>query len=129
MIGWKDEYSTGVPLIDDQHRQLLEIANRAYQLLTDEFRVDKYDEIIDILQELKEYTIYHFASEEEYMAQIQYPRLLSHKVEHNDFIEKINGVDLDKVDRNHNQSLLKILNFIVDWIDGHIIKRDKLIGV
>lgn len=127
MIAWKEEYNTGVELIDEQHRKLLEIANRAHVLLTDDFRMDKYDEIISILGELKEYTVYHFASEEAYMAEIQYSRLLSHKVEHNDFIEKINGVDLEKIDRNHNQSLLKILDFIVAWIDSHIIKKDKLI--
>lgn len=127
MIAWKEEYNTGVELIDEQHRKLLEIANRAHVLLTDDFRMDKYDEIISILEELKEYTVYHFASEEAYMAEIQYSRLLSHKVEHNDFIEKINGVDLEKIDRNHNQSLLKILDFIVAWIDSHIIKKDKLI--
>lgn len=127
MIAWKEEYNTGVELIDEQHRKLLEIANRAHILLTDDFRMDKYDEIISILGELKEYTVYHFASEEAYMAEIQYSRLLSHKVEHNDFIEKINGVDLEKIDRNHNQSLLKILDFIVAWIDSHIIKKDKLI--
>ncbi len=127
MIAWKEEYNTGVELIDEQHRKLLEIANRAHILLTDDFRMDKYDEIISILEELKEYTVYHFASEEAYMAEIQYSRLLSHKVEHNDFIEKINGVDLEKIDRNHNQSLLKILDFIVAWIDSHIIKKDKLI--
>lgn len=127
MIAWKEEYNTGVELIDEQHRKLLEIANRAHILLRDDFRMDKYDEIISILEELKEYTVYHFASEEAYMAEIQYSRLLSHKVEHNDFIEKINGVDLEKIDRNHNQSLLKILDFIVAWIDSHIIKKDKLI--
>ena len=127
MIAWKEEYNTGVELIDEQHRKLLEIANRAHVLLTDDFRMDKYDEIISILGELKEYTVYHFASEEAYMAEIQYSRLLSHKVEHNDFIEKINGVDLEEIDRNHNQSLLKILDFIVAWIDSHIIKKDKLI--
>ena len=127
MIAWKEEYNTGVELIDEQHRKLLEIANRAHILLRDDFRMDKYDEIISILGELKEYTVYHFASEEAYMAEIQYSRLLSHKVEHNDFIEKINGVDLEKIDRNHNQSLLKILDFIVAWIDSHIIKKDKLI--
>lgn len=128
MIKWKDEYSIGVKLIDEQHRQLFAIAGRAYDLLKDDFRTDKYDQILSILEELKQYTIYHFQSEEGYMMNIKYKKLLSHKVVHDDFIEKISNLDLRKVDDNQEKYLLDILEFVVDWIDKHILGMDKLIG-
>ena len=53
IIKWKEEYSLGVEKIDQQHRKLFEIAGRAYELLKDELRIDKYDEIVAILEELK----------------------------------------------------------------------------
>lgn len=129
MITWKPEYATGIPVCDEQHAKLFEIADRAYTLLQNDLSLDKYDKILAILEELKEYTLYHFASEEAHMKSIGYSKFLSHKVEHDDFIEKINGVDLYKVDENQEQYITEILNFLVDWIDKHIIGRDKFIKV
>ncbi|WP_422446740.1 bacteriohemerythrin [Thermoanaerobacterium sp. DL9XJH110] len=127
MIRWKDEYRIGVEKIDEQHKKLFEIAGRAYDLLKNEFYIDKYDRIVEILNELKDYTVYHFNSEEEYMKSIGYRRFLSHKVEHDDFIEKINSVDFSKIDSNQDKYILDLLEFIVNWIDKHILGRDKLI--
>lgn len=127
MIKWKESYELGVTHIDEQHEKLFEIADRAYKLLTNEFVVDKYDKIIEILAELKEYTIFHFKSEEEYMLSIGYKKFFSHKVEHENFINEINNIDLDKIDINQDQSVKEILEFVVDWIDCHILNQDKLI--
>lgn len=128
MILWKDDYTTGVTSIDEQHHRLLEIANQAYELLKNNLYVDKYDEILAILEELKNYTVYHFQSEEEYMQSINYKKILSHKVEHTDFIDKIMSIDLNSIDQNQDQAILEILDFVVQWIDGHILKTDKQIS-
>jgi hemerythrin len=125
MLKWKDDYLIGIPEIDEQHKELFKIAGRAYAVLNDDFSMDKYDKIITILEELKEYAIHHFRSEEEYMASIRCKRLFSQKVEHNDFIEKVNNVDLRKIDENQDNYLLGILNFIVEWTSDHILKKDK----
>ncbi|MDD4801460.1 MAG: bacteriohemerythrin [Syntrophomonas sp.] len=125
MITWSDEYRVGVKEVDEQHRQLFAIAGRAYELLKNEMLTDKYDSIIEILQELKAYAVYHFQYEEEYMDSIGYAKLLSHKVMHADFVEKINGIDFRKVDDNQGQYLMEILEFVVKWIEGHILGQDK----
>lgn len=127
MIKWKEEYTMGVEHIDEQHRKLFEIAGRAYEVMRNSLSVDKYDQIVAILNELKEYTVYHFHSEEEYMQSIGYKKLLSHKVEHNDFIEKVNSIDLDKIDEEQDKFILELLDFIVNWIDKHILGMDKMI--
>ncbi|QAA33909.1 bacteriohemerythrin [Clostridium manihotivorum] len=127
MITWKDEYTVGVKLIDDQHRKLLEIADDVYQLTKNNFITDKYDKIVQVIEELKDYTVFHFKSEEEYMLSIGYKKFLSHKVEHDDFVNKINSLDLKQIDESQQQYLLEILEFIVKWIDEHIMQKDKLI--
>lgn len=127
MILWKAEYGTGVQSIDEQHQKLFEIANRIYELLKNDLITDKYNSIVEIINELKDYTHYHFQAEEEYMQNIGYPKFLSQKVAHNDFLEKMDEIDLTKIDNGQNQYLIGILNFVSDWLVQHIIKEDKLI--
>jgi len=127
MIQWKEEYQLGIDSIDEQHKRLLELASQMHNLLRNDMVTDKYDQIVQLLNELKDYTIYHFKCEEEYMESIGYKKLLSQKVDHNDFIEKMNAIDLDRIDDNQNEYLLGMLSFVVDWIDFHILKKDKLI--
>lgn len=127
MIKWKDEYKIGVYEIDNQHKRLFEIAEDAFNLLKNEFIIDKYDKIVEILSELKDYAKYHFKSEEEYMEKIGYKRLLSHKVEHKDFVEKIDSIDIFKIDQNQEAYVMELLEFIVKWISNHILEKDKKI--
>ncbi|GMA97385.1 hemerythrin family protein [Pelosinus sp. IPA-1] len=127
MVTWEDKYAIGVESIDEQHKELFEIANRIYDLLKNDLITDKYDSIIEIIEELKNYTIYHFEAEEEYMKNIGYKKLLSQKVAHNDFLEKMESIDLDQIDNGHNEYLLGILDFVCEWLVEHIIKEDRLI--
>lgn len=127
MIQWKESYRLGIEEIDNQHKKLFEIANRAYELLKNEMLVDKYDHIVSIIEELRDYAKYHFQYEEDYMEKINYRKRLSHKVIHNDFVEKMNEINLDQVDENQDQYLMNILDFVVQWIEQHILGTDKLI--
>ncbi|MDP4091436.1 MAG: hemerythrin domain-containing protein, partial [Bacillota bacterium] len=102
MLKWKDEYSIGVELIDAQHKHLFEIGNEAYELLNNDTYLDKYDRIVQVLMDLKQYTIYHFKSEEDYMLSISYRKYFSQKVEHEDFIKKINEVNLEHIDKDQD---------------------------
>jgi hemerythrin len=126
LITWKDEYSLGIENIDQQHKKLFEIAGRAYELLKDQHYLDKYDKIIEILDELKEYTVYHFNQEEEYMKSINYKKILSHKVQHDDFVEKVNNVDFRHIDDNQDKYITETLDFVLNWIQQHILGTDKL---
>jgi hemerythrin len=56
-----------------------------------------------------------------------YRKFLSHKAAHIDFVEKINAVDVDKIDNGQNQYLMEIMNFVCDWLVEHILTEDKMI--
>jgi len=128
MYEFKDEFRTGIELIDKEHEKLFEITNRAYETLIDEFIPDKYDYIVEILDELKDYTVTHFQHEEEYMMSIRYKKLISQKAEHDEFIEKISSFDLTNLDENQKDAIIEILDFLADWLIHHILESDKLIG-
>jgi hemerythrin len=125
MIIWKPEYEIGIELIDQQHQKLFEIGNRAYQLLKNDLYIDKYDEIIEIIDELKKYTVFHFRTEEEYLISKGYKGIFTHKVEHDDFIQKFEEIDFNRIENGQNQYILEILDFILNWIKDHILVTDR----
>lgn len=128
MYEMKPEYFTGITFIDEEHARLFEIANEAYDLLINQFIPDKYDYIMQVINDLKDYTKYHFGHEEEYMESIGYKRILSQKVEHAEFIQKLDELSEETVDENQKESLLELLDFLNTWLIEHISKKDKMIA-
>lgn len=118
------EFYTGIEAIDKEHARLFEITNNAYDLLTNDFIPDKYDQISAILEELREYTKTHFAHEEAYMESISYQKIWSQKIQHAGFIKKLDSYDLKKIDDTQRDSLLEILDFLAKWLFGHIKGMD-----
>lgn len=128
MYKMKPEYYTGIEFIDQEHTKLFEIANKVYEVLTNDFIPDKFDYIVEVINELRDYTKYHFSHEESYMNSISYKRIFSQKVSHNEFIEKLDEFQLDNIDENQKETLLGLLDFLNNWLVDHIYKSDKLIA-
>lgn len=130
MYEMKPEYFTGIELIDEEHKQLFAYANEAYELLQEEFIPDKYDRIAAILQRLRDYTKTHFADEEAYMESIQYKRIFTQKIQHQQFIEKLDNIDMDSIDAGEDQdgAIADLLTFLTDWLIHHILELDTKIG-
>ena len=122
------DYHTGIDFIDEEHAKLFEIANRAYDLLTNQFVTDKYDAIVAVLEELRDYTKYHFNHEEEYMKSINYPKRFSQLHQHTQFINKLESYNLKEIDVNQQEGLMEILDFLALWRQSHIKGMDKKIG-
>ena len=127
MFKMEEKYKIGVPHIDAEHEKLFEIGEKAYQLLINVYSMDKYDKIVEVLEELKEYTIYHFKDEEDYMESINYKRLFTQKIDHADFIKTISEVNLSKIDENQDEAIMTILTFLNNWLTNHILEKDHLI--
>lgn len=128
MYRMKEEYLTGIKQIDDEHQNLFDIVEEAYQLRNNQFIADKYDNIRSILYRLKDYTFVHFENEEAYMESINYKQMFMQKVQHDAFREKLNSLDIESIDENSDAMLDELLNFLTDWLSNHILENDKLIG-
>lgn len=128
MFEMKEEYKTGIESIDEQHKMLFEMADRTYMLLKDNYTIDKYDKLVELLNELKSYAVFHFKEEEQYMKSINYKRMFTQKIEHDNFVKKLNDIDLRKIDENQDGYILSILEFLNKWLVEHILEKDILIG-
>ncbi len=125
---FSEKYMTGIPLVDGEHETLFEIIGEANDLVKAELLHDKYDEIVGILEKLKNYTKEHFQDEEELMESIQYPGIKAQKMAHKAFVLKLEEIDLDQVDQNQQAYLEELMEFLFGWLSNHILKSDKLIA-
>ena len=124
-FAFTDEFRTQIPLVDKEHETLFDLVRQTYKLVHDEFRVDKFDDIIEIIEELRDYTIKHFADEERYMKSINYDGLAEQVAAHTAFVEKLNNIDFDEIDRDQEDALDKLIKFLLNWLVQHILKVDK----
>lgn len=122
-----DEFKTGITIVDEEHKKLFEIIGKIYTTIETELVHDKFDAIMDIVDELKEYTQVHFADEENYMKEIGYDGLAYQEILHQNFIDKLEELDLNDVDDNQEAYLYDFLGFLQNWLINHILKVDKLI--
>lgn len=126
------KFHTGIKEIDDEHRRLFDIIRETNALIHNDLLHDKYDEIIHLLSELREYTKIHFEDEEAYMKKIGFPQLDEQIRAHATFVDKLITIDLDTLDEidDHQQEyLLELIDFLAGWLVNHILKMDTKIGV
>lgn len=128
MYEMKAEYYTGIKEIDEQHKKLFEIVDETYELLKNQFIPDKFDHIVILINELREYTITHFADEEAYMEKIGYKRMFTQKIEHAEFMEKMNEIDFNEIEKDQEGVMFNLLSYLNDWLVHHILEKDMLIG-
>ena len=128
-FAFTEKYYTGVEIIDEEHAELFHIIKRANDLITAELLHDKYDEIMSVLDELRDYTVKHFTDEENYMESINYMGLFAQKKAHQMFVDKLSDINLDDMDDNQQQYLIEIVDFLLIWLVNHILKMDKKIPV
>lgn len=130
-FAFTERYKTGIELIDDEHSRLFEIIREANELINAELLHDKYDEIVRLLEELKNYTEFHFSDEERLMESIQYPGLAAQRRAHTAFVERLVEIDLsdlDDMDNNQQEYLNDLIRFLLGWLSTHILGADKKIG-
>ena len=124
---FSDEYLTGISFIDKEHKELFRIIGEVNDLVKDEMKPDKYDGIVDLLEQLKDYTEYHFRDEEEHMKAVNYAGLEIQKLQHEAFIDRLCEVNLSDVDEGQQEYLEELLGFLTGWLINHILKMDKKI--
>jgi hemerythrin-like metal-binding protein len=121
LLEWNESLSVNIKAIDEQHQKLVGILNSLY----DAMRAGKSKEVLGvILDELVNYAVYHFNTEEELMTKFEFPLYDEHFQEHSSF--KAKAADL--VSRYENSTAIisiEVINFLRDWVNTHILDTDK----
>ncbi len=121
LITWSPAISVNIKEIDKQHQKLIEILNK----LHDSMKEGKSDDVIHpTLVELAEYSIVHFAVEEKYFKEFNYPDAESHICEHEEFVAKIEDF-LKQYDAQRAFITIDLMHFIADWVMNHVKCTDK----
>ena len=129
-IKWKKEFSCYDPTIDAQHMKMIEMLNQMSEIAALDDGHDRYDEIVEIFNGLKDYAVNHFNHEEEMFARHGYDSFNTkiQKLEHKSFINKVAAINLYQLDENQSETVRSVLDFLSKWLDHHILDTDKKFG-
>lgn len=124
---WKEEYNTGVDIIDREHRRLFKIINKLF-VFTGEKSKSQWA-CREGIKFFKDHALKHFTEEEEYMASINYERLGVHVYIHSEFRERTLPAleeELEKTDYCAD-SVEHFLGVCAGWLVGHTLIEDRAI--
>ncbi len=126
-IKWNSKFEIGIPVIDAQHKQLVELCNNLY---FDIMRTNVDDSVWKSaveksLHECVDYVKEHFSNEEKIMQAVSYDGFEAHKKMHESFTWKILGTAATFSSMDVSEAI-KFVKFLYDWILEHIAHVDKL---
>lgn len=123
-IKWRPIYETKHKIIDNQHKELVNIINELY-LSTINNANDSNGAFIKAVKKCIDYTQYHFKTEEKIMDLINYSDAENHKAMHKNFcMELVNQIR--KYEEGQPFVANKFLKYLKDWLLEHIAFRDKI---
>lgn len=124
LMDWRDALSVGFPVIDTQHKRLVQLLNDLHAAMQEG---RSRQAMGDVLNGLISYTGTHFAAEEKIMVQHAYPGYADQKKQHEDLLKRVNAFKTDfesgKVGLN-----MELMNFLSEWVNTHIVGTDKKLG-
>jgi diguanylate cyclase (GGDEF)-like protein/hemerythrin-like metal-binding protein/PAS domain S-box-containing protein len=119
---WNKNFKTGVPIIDEQHQKLVKLINILASHLSNH---SEESILLGVFDELEEYALYHFETEETLWHQFfpDDPLEGGHKKIHDDFIAKIQQLKQVK-NKSKTQGVEDVLRFLINWLVFHILESD-----
>lgn len=130
-LHWSSELDTGIESIDQQHRRIVDYMND----LSDANNAGNLTTTNRVLNQLVEYTITHFAFEEELQEKAGYPFLRAHKRVHEIFTKRV--AEYQKRAEAGENVAPEVLAMLKIWLVNHIKGDDadyaptvrKMLGV
>lgn len=121
---WDDHFNTGIDIVDSQHKKLVEILNK----LATNVAYESNEESLDaIFEELKEYTIYHFETEEAIWDKHLPNAALNkeHKDVHQSFVDTVMRLKSEQSVKPLSVLADEALGFLAKWLASHILDTDR----
>lgn len=119
-IHWSAQYETGIDVIDNQHKRIVEYINTVHEL---QKRSENREQLNEVLLLLIDYTVNHFAFEEALMEEAGYDDIVSHTITHQSFIKQIESL------HQQYQSGADVVHILADvlitWLIQHISHDDQ----
>ena len=116
IMDWEPALDVGVGAMNDEHKQLLSLMNA----LHDAYKAGETgSSVMQKLDALGAATIKHFADEEVYMESIGYPKLASHKIIHQQLLQKFTqfSAEIRQANGKLEEGFFTFLKF---WLSAHI---------
>jgi hemerythrin len=117
MIEWTQNLSTGVPVLDEQHKAIFQWLAELQNASVDQRTLFG----VYVITRLKHYMREHFATEEAMMKAAGYPDLEQHQAEHALFRAKLEELQLKSISEDISTDTVSFLNH---WLTNHIAKSD-----
>lgn len=120
---WNKNFETGVPLIDEQHEKLVQLINMLASHFAHQSDIPKLNAIFD---ELTDYTIYHFQTEEAIWHEFlpKDPLAAKHKDAHDNFVQAVRNLKAEETDKPLDKVIENVLKFLSHWLVFHILADD-----
>jgi hemerythrin-like metal-binding protein len=119
-LEWKDEYSVGVPAVDHEHRELIELVNRLHQALSSGIPEDQITEIFgDLFRAISA----HFALEERFMREHGYDQAPQHKADHERLLDELRDI-MDDYRDGEGPSVERLTASVEAWFTAHFKTHD-----
>ena len=121
---WNENFNTGVPQIDEQHHRLVELLNTLASHVAYQSNLPAINSIID---QLADYAVYHFQTEEAIWHRYLPEDLLEtqHKIVHHSFIETVVKLKSEQASKPPLELVEDILAFLTRWLAAHILESDR----
>ena len=126
MLLWTEQFATGSPTIDEQHRQLIQYLNEFEGLLTQTNPTPKeINFIIQFLQFIEDYVSSHVSYEEKCMESYRCPAHQKNRQAHENFRQMFQRFKRNIHKEGFRLEMLVELNETINaWIQDHILRVD-----
>lgn len=113
---WDSSLDVGVGAMNDEHKQILDAMNRIFDA-TEAGRTG--DEINRLVERLGSVCVHHFSDEETYMAAINFPGLRTHKLIHQDLLNRY-AQHAAQIKAAGGRADSGFFHFLRHWLQSHI---------
>lgn len=119
ILVWQDDLNTGIEVIDHQHMRIVEMINHLHVAQKSMERMA----VAEVIDELVDYTMSHFAFEEELMEEAGYPFSHAHKRVHEIFGKRV--MEYRMRFQAGEDVTDELRNMLARWLFNHIRGDDK----